>query len=110
MKKLFLSAAIFAAMTVTAMSEPVTMQNVKGYSASTTAKNALTPEQIAAAMAIIKPICDKSTVIVLSKQASGACAGDVKFMPRVTKKGDKLTKGKTGAEFATLLANIAAFN
>ena len=69
-----------------------------------------TPTQtVEAVMAMIAPICAIKKRIVLSQKAQNACEGLEKDMPKLTKKGDRLTKGRTGAEFTTLLANIAFF-
>lgn len=113
MKTLILAAIIAASASVAAsasFAEP--MQNVASYSAPTAKRVAvpLTVEQVNAIKSMIAPVCAKSDKIVLSKAAIKACAGDEKQFPKLTKKGDKLTKGKTGAEFSTLLANLAAFN
>jgi len=74
-----------------------------------TATVEMTAENLASTMAMMQPICNLRDTIVLSKDAIAACDGNEKKLPKLTKKGDRFTKGRTGAEFNTLIANLAAF-
>lgn len=64
-------------------------------------------------IAAMKRVCElakgENAKIVLTGKAHGACKGNAKFMPKLIKKGTRFTKARTGAEFNTLIANIAAF-
>lgn len=68
-----------------------------------------TAESFASPMERIAAVCALREKIVLTKNAIKACDGDEAQMPALSKNGSRFLKGRTGAEFNTLIANFAAF-
>lgn len=72
-------------------------------------KEEIVAENLASTMEAFAEICAMQDTIILSKDAIAACDGNEKKMPTPIKKGTRFAKARTGAEFNTLIANIAVF-
>ncbi len=59
----------------------------------------------------ISPVCKLygEKKVVLSKGAANICNNKSDKLPKMTKKGDRLTKGRNGAEFNTIINNLSTF-
>jgi hypothetical protein len=111
MKKIIVSMLAAIAIANNALATEVAATEV---AATEVASVEMTKEEIAAnslasTMAAFAEVCEMRETIVLSKDAIAACDGNEKKMPSTVKNGTRFTKGRTGAEFNTLIANIAAF-
>lgn len=59
----------------------------------------------------ISPVCKLygEKKVILSKGAANICNNKSDKLPKMTKKGDRLTKGRNGAEFNTIINNLETF-
>ena len=92
---ILVSSAAFAQETIPTVEKPMTEKQITAQA------------QLSADFATI---CSLATAekLVLSKKAIANCADNVQ--PKAIKAQTRYTAGKTGAEFNTLIANIAIFN
>lgn len=101
--------AIFATANNALSQDATATETVETVAAVEMTKEEIAANRLASTMEAMATICSMQDKIILSKDAIAACAGDEKKMPTAVKNGSRFTKARTGAEFNTLIANLAAF-